>query len=231
MKKNLFAIVFILAGALSISPLTFALEGQQTKDELPDVMYATNKNAVEKNIDKSEATKDDSNIDYNSNIAKDTDESVNTVRNNVSNDNSSEEKVVNAANTNEQYKKSSNKKNIKANNDYVGDNVTQKEQNTYNNSNNNSNNIENKNSNVNVENKNRKVLNKEEALELLNKENNNSNQEYGYMGDENTFNVLKEKGHEGYVFVPDVSTDLGLFVDKNTSEVYVFHPSGSLDLY
>lgn len=218
MKKNLFAIVLILAGALSISPLTFALEGQQAKEELPDVMYATNREAAEKNIDKSEVEKDNSKLDYDSSIAKDTDSSVNTVKN--STDNNAIVSQSNNKNTNKNT--SSTNRDVKANNSYVDNKPSQKSD--VNSS------IEANKPNTDVDYKNRKALSKEEALDLLNKENNN-NQEYGYMGDENTFNVLKEKGHEGYVFVPDVSTDLGLFVDKNTSEVYVFHPSGSLDLY
>lgn len=218
MKKNLFAIVLILAGALSISPLTFALEGQQAKEELPDVMYATNREAAEKNIDKSEVEKDNSKLDYDSSIAKDTDSSVNTVKNSTDNN-----AIVSQSNNKDTNKNiSSTNRDVKANNSYVANKPSQKSD--VNSS------IEANKPNTDVDYKNIKALSKEEALDLLNKENDN-NQEYGYMGDENTFNVLKEKGHEGYVFVPDVSTDLGLFVDKNTSEVYVFHPSGSLDLY
>lgn len=51
------------------------------------------------------------------------------------------------------------------------------------------------------------------------------------MGDENTYSVLKEKGHEGYVFLPNAPTDLGMFVNKNTKEIYYFHPSGYMDIY
>ncbi|MBC2575783.1 hypothetical protein [Peptostreptococcus canis] len=73
-------------------------------------------------------------------------------------------------------------------------------------------------------------MTRESAVESLNV--NNKEIEYEYMGDENTFNVLKEKGHEGYVFLPkNVPTDLGVFVNKNTNEKYYFHPSGYLDLY
>ena len=74
-----------------------------------------------------------------------------------------------------------------------------------------------------------KSLAKEEALEILSKYNNKLN--YLYQGDENIFNVLKEKGLKGYVFLPgNIDTDLGYFVDKNTKEIYYFHPSGYMDL-
>lgn len=74
-----------------------------------------------------------------------------------------------------------------------------------------------------------KSLNKEEALNVL--KNQGTNLEYSYMGDEKDYSVLKEKGHEGYVFLPNTNTDMGLFVDKNTKEVYYFHPSGYIDQY
>lgn len=81
-----------------------------------------------------------------------------------------------------------------------------------------------------TENSQKTPMTRESAVKSLNA--NNKEIEYEYMGDENTFNVLKEKGHEGYVFLPkNVPTDLGVFVNKNTNEKYYFHPSGYLDLY
>ncbi|SFE63201.1 hypothetical protein [Peptostreptococcus sp. D1] len=73
------------------------------------------------------------------------------------------------------------------------------------------------------------ALTKSQALEALKSK--NSSVDYNYMGDEKDFSVLKEKGHEGYVYLPDAPTDLGVFVDKNTKEMYYFHPSGYLDIY
>lgn len=72
-------------------------------------------------------------------------------------------------------------------------------------------------------------LSREDALNLLKEINNKV--DYSYMGDENTYSVLKEKGHEGYVFLPNAPTDLGMFVNKNTKEIYYFHPSGYMDIY
>ncbi|MCU9812407.1 hypothetical protein [Paraclostridium sp. AKS81] len=81
----------------------------------------------------------------------------------------------------------------------------------------------NKNENTNVA----KTLSKDDSLNLL--LNMNPNLVYAYQGDENTFPVLKDKGLSGYVFLPNVDTDLGYFVDKNTSSIYYFHPSGYLE--
>ena len=72
-------------------------------------------------------------------------------------------------------------------------------------------------------------LSKEDALNVLKEKNNKL--DYNYMGDEESYSILKEKGHEGYVFLPDAQTDMGMFVDKNTREVYYFHPSGYMDIY
>ena len=70
-------------------------------------------------------------------------------------------------------------------------------------------------------------LTMEEALKLL--MDMNPNLVYEYKGDENKFPVLKNKGLYGYVFLPKIDTDLGYFVDKNTSSIYYFHPSGYLE--
>lgn len=71
-------------------------------------------------------------------------------------------------------------------------------------------------------------LTKENASEMLSNYNNKLS--YLYQGDENLFGVLKEKGLKGYVFIPNIDSDLGYFVDKETKEIYYFHPSGYLEL-
>ncbi len=72
------------------------------------------------------------------------------------------------------------------------------------------------------------VLSQQQAKELLEMYKKDAN--YAYQGDENTFEVLAQKGLSGYVFLPDYDTDLGFFVDKNTANIYYFHPSGYLEL-
>ena len=42
--------------------------------------------------------------------------------------------------------------------------------------------------------------------------------------------IAKEKGLEGYVFLMDADTDLGMFVNKDDAKIYYFHPSGYLEL-
>ena len=53
---------------------------------------------------------------------------------------------------------------------------------------------------------------------------------YTYQGDENTFEAIKDKGIRGYVFLPDVDTDMAYLVDKDSGNIYFFHPSGYFEL-
>ena len=72
-------------------------------------------------------------------------------------------------------------------------------------------------------------MSKSEAEAILNKyikEFEDSDFTYTYQGDENTFEAIKEKGIRGYVFLPNVDTDLAYLVDKDSGNIYYFHPSG-----
>ena len=72
-------------------------------------------------------------------------------------------------------------------------------------------------------------MSKEEAEAVLNKyikEVEEGDFTYTYQGDENTFEEIKEKGIRGYVFLPNVDTDLAYLVDKDSGNIYYFHPSG-----
>lgn len=71
-------------------------------------------------------------------------------------------------------------------------------------------------------------LNQEQAKELLKMH--NPNIDYIYQGNQEDFEALKKQGLKGYVFLPDVETDLGFFVDENSGSVYYFHPSGYMEL-
>ena len=53
---------------------------------------------------------------------------------------------------------------------------------------------------------------------------------YTYQGDENTFEAMQEKGIRGYVFLPNIETDLAFLVDKDSGSIYFFHPSGYFEL-
>ena len=65
-----------------------------------------------------------------------------------------------------------------------------------------------------------KYLNEVEKIDLT----------YTYQGDENTFESIKEKGIRGYVFLPNVDTDMAYLVDKDNGNIYFFHPSGYFEL-
>lgn len=58
----------------------------------------------------------------------------------------------------------------------------------------------------------------------------NNKLDYIYQGTHNDFKFLQEKGLKGFVFLPDIETDIGYFVDENTSHIYAFHPSGYFEL-
>ena len=72
-------------------------------------------------------------------------------------------------------------------------------------------------------------MSKSEAEAILNKyikEVEEADFTYTYQGDEDTFEAIKEKGIRGYVFLPNVDTDLAYLVDKDSGNIYYFHPSG-----
>ena len=72
-------------------------------------------------------------------------------------------------------------------------------------------------------------MSKSEAEAILNKyikEVEKADFTYTYQGDENAFEAIKEKGIRGYVFLPNVDTDLAYLVDKDSGNIYYFHPSG-----
>ena len=76
-------------------------------------------------------------------------------------------------------------------------------------------------------------MSKSQAEAVLNKylnEVEKSDLTYTYQGDENTFESIKEKGIRGYVFLPNVDTDMAYLVDKDNGNIYFFHPSGYFEL-
>ena len=77
------------------------------------------------------------------------------------------------------------------------------------------------------------AMSKEEAEAVLNKyikEVEEGDFTYTYQGDENTFEAIKEKGIKGYVFLPNIETDMAYLVDKDSGNIYLFHPSGYFEL-
>ncbi len=77
------------------------------------------------------------------------------------------------------------------------------------------------------------AMSKEEAEAVLNKyikDVEEGDFTYTYQGDENTFEAIKEKGIKGYVFLPNIETDMAYLVDKDSGNIYLFHPSGYFEL-
>lgn len=77
------------------------------------------------------------------------------------------------------------------------------------------------------------VLTKSQAEEILDKyirEVEQSDFTYTYQGDENIFEAIREKGIRGYVFLPNLETDMAYLVDKDNGNIYFFHPSGYFEL-
>lgn len=73
-----------------------------------------------------------------------------------------------------------------------------------------------------------KELTKAEALQLV--KDFEPSLDYDYMGDENTYECIKENGIKGYVFLPQCEGDMAYLVDKETGNIYFFHPSGYFEL-
>lgn len=76
-------------------------------------------------------------------------------------------------------------------------------------------------------------MTKSEAEAVLNKyikEVEKADFTYTYQGDENTFEAMQEKGIRGYVFLPNLETDMAYLVDKDSGSIYFFHPSGYFEL-
>ncbi|MBQ3423486.1 MAG: hypothetical protein IJH34_17920 [Romboutsia sp.] len=72
------------------------------------------------------------------------------------------------------------------------------------------------------------ILTKEQAEQIL--INYNNDVDYIYQGNENDFEYLKSNGLKGYVYLPDIETDIGYFIDQYNSNIYYFHPSGFFEL-
>lgn len=207
MKKRFFTVVALLVGVLLVSPINGNVEGNTNinNNELENQMYV-NSNSTEStksDVVLTDEDRDIKDIDDNNVVEQPVKES-----NVVSNTQSSlPNNRVQKDNIEKVVVEDKNNEEVK--NPVDEQSVVKEEQP--------------------VVNETKKSLTKEEALAQIT--NKNDKMTYNYMGDENDFNVLKEKGHEGYVYLPNTDTDLGIFVDKNTQEMFYFHPSGYLDIY
>nr|WP_297574907.1 hypothetical protein [uncultured Peptostreptococcus sp.] len=244
MKKKFLTMVMVVAGIASIGGIGLAINAGHSQDALTaknDTMYAH----VETPLADQENTVEESVKDNNTNpIGKEENLTINEIQPDAKDVSQNIDKVNNRdIVVNETSKNINRKSNLPANKVIVKNKVAvsteqanteqanTEQANTEQANTEQANNEENLNKNVDL-NANKPAqpsLSKEDALNLLKEK--NDKVDYSYMGDEETFSVLKEKGHQGYVFLPDIQTDLGMFVNKNTREVYYFHPSGYMDIY
>lgn len=211
MKKKVLTIVMVVAGIVSIGGIGFALSANQLTDKTSsnnDIMYAqvkTPETSLVTEEDNSRPTSNDKDLTIDE---VDVDRNNNTEKTNKS---KNRDLVLNKVSRYEPSRQRSDSN--------VSQNKVASSQPLASNSQPDTN--KDKNSST--------SLSKEDALNVLKEKNNKL--DYNYMGDEESYSILKEKGHEGYVFLPDAQTDMGMFVDKNTREVYYFHPSGYMDIY
>lgn len=231
MKKKIFGLMAVITSLVLVSPLSGALNATRNIDDTSksneDVMYVS----VSDEAKKIESNK--SYMENNNSIEdiKDIDlvKPVDNTTNNI--DNNSRKKFIKSVESNKNVDKKSvdtkvDTKKITNGKDKKNLQVSSLNENNIAKNDNGDKDV----NDVDVNNKaSNNTLSKEEALETLKAK--NSKVEYEYMGNESDFSVLKEKGHEGYVYLPNVETDLGVFVDKNTKEMYYFHPSGYMDIY
>ena len=213
MKKRIVLAMVVMMGIFAVSPLSDAVNRQQedmmyARPAKQDVVADSDDAVIDNESPVSDKKKEDI-VEADTSLKSNQMQDVNKVRN--------QDRVINKVEVNKSEKTLANNVTVNKSEKTLANNVAE--------------NKTNKIGDLTSQEapKANKSLNREEALNVL--KNQGTNLDYSYMGDEKDYSVLKEKGHEGYVFLPNTNTDMGLFVDKNTKEVYYFHPSGYIDQY
>ena len=213
MKKRIVLAMVVMMGIFAVSPLSDAVNRQQedmmyARPAKQDVVADSDDTVIDNESPVSDKKKEDI-VEADTSLKSNQMQDVNKVRN--------QDRVINKVEVNKSEKTLANNVTANKSEKTLANNVAE--------------NKTNKIGDLTSQEapKANKSLNREEALNVLKKQ--GTNLDYSYMGDEKDYSVLKEKGHEGYVFLPNTNTDMGLFVDKNTKEVYYFHPSGYIDQY
>ena len=213
MKKRIVLAMVVMMGIFAVSPLSDAVNRQQedmmyARPAKQDVVADSDDTVIDNESPVSDKKKEDI-VEADTSLKSNQMQDVNKVRN--------QDRVINKVEVNKSEKTLANNVTVNKSEKTLANNVAE--------------NKTNKIGDLTSQEapKANKSLNREEALNELKKQ--GTNLDYSYMGDEKDYSVLKEKGHEGYVFLPNTNTDMGLFVDKNTKEVYYFHPSGYIDQY
>lgn len=209
MKKGIIAVSLLLSGALLITPITNALSKSDEKETTVKPVK------IEQNVqsEKIESTDKINEVNDKTTQTNDIDKQETSIKENVTKEN------------NKETIKKENKKEDTAKEESIKENkIEDKVQNTQNTT---------EEKPQAPEQKENLGMSKSQAEAVLNKylnEVEKTDLTYTYQGDENTFESIKEKGIRGYVFLPNVDTDMAYLVDKDSGNIYFFHPSGYFEL-
>ena len=209
MKKGIIAVSLLLSGALLITPITNALSKSDEKETTVKPVK------IEQNVqsEKIESTDKINEVNDKTTQTNDIDKQETSIKENVTKEN------------NKETIKKENKKEDTAKEESIKENkIEDKVQNTQNTT---------EEKPQEPEQKENLGMSKSQAEAVLNKylnEVEKTDLTYTYQGDENTFESIKEKGIRGYVFLPNVDTDMAYLVDKDNGNIYFFHPSGYFEL-
>lgn len=209
MKKGIIAVSLLLSGALLITPITNALSKSDEKETTVKPVK------IEQNVqsEKIESTDKINEVNNKTTQTNDIDKQETSIKENLTKEN------------NKETIKKENKKEDTAKEESIKENkIEDKVQNTQNTT---------EEKPQEPEQKENLGMSKSQAEAVLNKylnEVEKTDLTYTYQGDENTFESIKEKGIRGYVFLPNVDTDMAYLVDKDNGNIYFFHPSGYFEL-
>ena len=209
MKKGIIAVSLLLSGALLITPITNALSKSDEKETTVKPVK------IEQNVqsEKIESTDKINEVNNKTTQTNDIDKQETSIKENLTKEN------------NKETIKKENKKEDTAKEESIKENkIEDKVQNTQNTT---------EEKPQDPEQKENLGMSKSQAEAVLNKYLNKvekTDLTYTYQGDENTFESIKEKGIRGYVFLPNVDTDMAYLVDKDNGNIYFFHPSGYFEL-
>ena len=209
MKKGIIAVSLLLSGALLITPITNALSKSDEKETTVKPVK------IEQNVqsEKIESTDKINEVNNKTTQTNDIDKQETSIKENLTKEN------------NKETIKKENKKEDTAKEESIKENkIEDKVQNTQNTT---------EEKFQTSEQKEDLRMSKSQAEAVLNKylnEVEKTDLTYTYQGDENTFESIKEKGIRGYVFLPNVDTDMAYLVDKDNGNIYFFHPSGYFEL-
>ena len=200
MKKGIIAVSLLLSGALLITPITNALSKSDEKETTVKPVK------IEQNVqsEKIESTDKINEVNNKTTQTNDIDKQETSIKENLTKENKKED--------------TAKEESIKENK------IEDKVQNTQNTT---------EEKPQEPEQKENLGMSKSQAEAVLNKYLNKvekTDLTYTYQGDENTFESIKEKGIRGYVFLPNVDTDMAYLVDKDNGNIYFFHPSGYFEL-